>query len=305
MSDHDPLVLVVDDDPAVRNSVIECLKDLGIRTAAADNGRAALDAFHENRPDLVLLDLRLPELDGLSVLKAIRRTSADATVIVASGKGLMADVIEALRLGAFDYITKPIHDLAVLEHSVQRALERLRLKRENEQYRTHLEEQVAQRTAALAGANQSLEAKNVALQEILATIEAERRKVGQQVHTNVERVILPVLRSLKAGLGRQQQRAIEQVEQGLEEIVSPFVDKVSRDVAALTPTELRICAFVRRGLAVKEIADVEHLSPETIAAHRRSIRRKLGIAHRKVNLATYLQSVLTQPDSPPVPSNGA
>lgn len=298
MSEREPLVLVIDDETAVRQSVVECLTDLGIRTTSATDGRAGLDAFRREQPDLVLLDLRLPEMDGLEVLKAIRSVSTDASVIVVSGRGLMPDAIEALRLGAVDYLTKPIHDLAVLEHSVRRALERIRLVRENERYRNHLEEEVARRTAELDQANRSLEAKNVALQEVLASIEAERRKVGQQVHTNVERVILPLLRSLKMGVGRPQQRVIEQVEHGLDEIVSPFVDKVSRDVGSLTPTELRVCAFIRRGLAVKEIAEVEHLSPETIAAHRRSIRRKLGIANRKVNLTSYLQSIFTDPGDP-------
>lgn len=296
MSEREPLVLVIDDEPAVRGSIVECLKDMDIRTVAADDGAVGLDLYHSEKPDLVLLDLRLPGMDGLDVLKAIRRTSPDASVIVVSGKGMMPDAIAALRLGAVDYLTKPIHDLVVLEHSVKRALERMRLMRENDRYRNHLEDEVARRTAQLDNANRALEAKNVALHEVLESIETERRKVGQQVHKNVERVIMPVLRSLKVGLSRQQQRAIEQVEQGLEEIVSPFVDKVSRDVASLTPTELRVCAFIRRGLAVKEIAEVEHLSPETIAAHRRNIRRKLGIANRKVNLTSYLQTVFSDPE---------
>lgn len=291
MSETDSLVLVIDDEPAVRNSIVECLRDIGIKTVTAATGRAGLEAFHREKPDLVLLDLRLPEMDGLEVLKSIRALSPESSVIVVSGKGMMPDAIGALRLGAVDYLTKPIHDLVVLEHSVHRALDQIRLTRENVRYRDHLEEEVAKQTAELDNANRALEAKNVALREVLASIEAERRKVGQQVYTNVERVILPVLRSLKLGLSRQQQRAIEQIEQGLEEIVSPFIDKVSRDVATLSPTELRICAFIRRGLAVKEIAEVEHLSPETIAAHRRSIRRKLGIANRKVNLTSYLQTV--------------
>src|SRR5262245_14180719 len=102
MPDREPLVLVIDDETAVRQSVVECLADMGIRTAVATDGRAGLEAFHRERPDLVLLDLRLPELDGLEVLKGIRKLSADASVIVVSGRGLMPDAIEALRLGAVD-----------------------------------------------------------------------------------------------------------------------------------------------------------------------------------------------------------
>ena len=68
-------------------------------------------------------------------------------------------------------------------------------------------------------------------------------------------------------------------------------------MASLSATELRVCALVKRGLAVKEIAELEHLSPETVAAHRRSIRRKLGIAHTKINLTTYLQTAFHATDT--------
>lgn len=294
MSNNDrPLVLVVEDEASIRKSVAAFLTDSGIRVTTASDGNEGLATFTEQTPDLVVLDLRMPGLDGLELLKAIRQRSPDAAVIVMSGKGEMRDAIEALRLGAADYLKKPIHDLSVLEHSVRRTLEYVRLREENRRYRDHLEEEVKLRTAQLANANQSLEAKNIALREVLETIEKERQKIGQQVYKNVERVILPLLHGLGQGLSRQQQRSIEQIERSLEEIVSPFIDKVSRDVASLTPTELRVCAFIKRGLAVKEIAELEHLSPETVAAHRRNIRRKLGIANQKVNLSTYLQSVFT------------
>jgi DNA-binding NarL/FixJ family response regulator len=291
MERETPLILAIEDEASVRKSILNYLADSGMETIGATDGPEGVELFDRHQPDVVLLDLRLPALDGLDVLKQIRAISPDAAVIVVSGKGLMDDAIKALRLGAWDYLTKPIHDLAVLGHSISRALERIKLIRENERYRDHLEEEVKLRTAELDNANRSLEAKNVALHEVLQSIEAERKKVGKQVQKNVERVILPQLRTLNQGLSRQQQRALEQIQHGLEEIVSPFIDKVSRDVASLTSTELRVCAFIKRGLAVKEIAELEHLSPETVSAHRRNIRRKLGIANQKVNLTTYLQTV--------------
>jgi PAS domain S-box-containing protein len=148
---------------------------------------------------------------------------------------------------------------------------------------------------ALENANRSLETKNIALQEILANIEAERDKIGQWVNKNVGKIILPLLQSLKEGATRQQQRAVDEIEKCLAEIISPFIDEMAHAVRNLTPAELRICSFIKRGLGVKEIAELEHLSPETISAHRRNIRRKLQIAHRKVNLTSYLRNVLSDP----------
>jgi PAS domain S-box-containing protein len=150
---------------------------------------------------------------------------------------------------------------------------------------------------ALENANRSLEAKNIAMREVLANIEAERHKIGQRINKNVGEIILPLLHSLRQGATRQQQRGIDQIDKCLQEIISPFIDNVDRAMTGLTPTELRVCSFIRRGLAVKQIADLEHLSPETISAHRRNIRRKLQIANRKINLTSYLRNAFS--DSPP------
>ena len=126
------------------------------------------------------------------------------------------------------------------------------------------EQQLAK--VALENANRSLEAKNIALKEVLANIETERGKIGQRVTKNVEEMILPLLQSLKQGATRRQRRAIDQIENCLREIVSPFIDELARAVNSLTPTEIRVCTYIKRGLAVKEIAELEHLSPETISA---------------------------------------
>lgn len=148
---------------------------------------------------------------------------------------------------------------------------------------------------ALANANRMLEARHAAMQEVLASIQAERTKFGTQVNKNVEEVILPLLQSLRQGATLRQQRAIGQIENCLREIVSPFLDNVAQAVKGLTPKELRVCSFIRQGLTAKQIADLEYVSPETIAAHRRNIRRKLQIAHRKINLTSYLRDAF--PDS--------
>ena len=105
----------------------------------AENGQQALALYEKKSPDLIICDLRMPVMDGLSLLRRIMELTDEVPVIVVSGAGVMTDVVEALRLGASDYLMKPIVDLGVLEHSVERALERSFLVKENYRYRVELE----------------------------------------------------------------------------------------------------------------------------------------------------------------------
>ena len=132
-------ILTIDDEYVLRQSIVAYLEDSGFTVYEGENGRDGLDVFRREKPDLVLTDLQMPEMGGLEVLAAITEEAPETPVIVISGAGGMNDVIEALRLGAWDYLTKPVTDLAVLEHAVCKALERGRLIEENKIYAERLE----------------------------------------------------------------------------------------------------------------------------------------------------------------------
>jgi sigma-B regulation protein RsbU (phosphoserine phosphatase) len=134
-----PHILVIDDDDALRESLVAYLDDSGFAVSQAGNGREGIERFRSNSPDLILCDLRMPEMDGLQVLEQVKRESPEMPFIIVSGAGVLGDVIDALRLGAWDYITKPVQDMAMLEHAVRKSLERARLVRENRIYRDKLE----------------------------------------------------------------------------------------------------------------------------------------------------------------------
>lgn len=138
---HNPSakLLIIDDDEAVRTSLAAYLEDSGFTVEQAGNGHQGLGLFEHERPDLVICDLRMPQIDGLELIRRIGELDNPAPVIVVSGAGVMTDVVEALRLGAADYLIKPLEDLAVLEHSIRRALDRARLRRENAIYSERLE----------------------------------------------------------------------------------------------------------------------------------------------------------------------
>jgi DNA-binding NtrC family response regulator len=125
-------LLLVDDDPAILDVLGRFLDRQGYEVLTESTGQGALRAWDEDLPDLVLLDLRLPDTDDLSVLEAL--CERDATVILLTGHGNIDLAVEAMRLGAENFLTKPV-ELDHLGAVVERALERVRLVRENERLR--------------------------------------------------------------------------------------------------------------------------------------------------------------------------
>jgi phosphoserine phosphatase RsbU/P len=142
-------ILIIDDDAAVRDMLALYLRSQGYATATAVDGAAGVERCVERRPDLVLCDLRMPGMNGLEVMAALKIEFPDLPAIVVSGTGDLGDAIQAVKLGAWDFITKPIEDFAVLDHAIGRALERARLLAENLAYRQHLEAANAKLEATL------------------------------------------------------------------------------------------------------------------------------------------------------------
>jgi DNA-binding response OmpR family regulator len=99
-------ILVVDDEPTLRETLVDALEADGFRVVAAADGRAALERFRAEKPDLVLLDLMLPELSGIEVCRIIRRESG-VPIVMLTAKDSELDKVVGLELGADDYVTKP------------------------------------------------------------------------------------------------------------------------------------------------------------------------------------------------------
>jgi DNA-binding NtrC family response regulator len=131
-------ILVVDDEPDIRQTVKEVLEDEGFVVSVAESAAAAREARRRQRPDLVLLDIWMPDLDGISLLREwSERGGLPCPIIMMSGHGTVETAVEATRLGAWDFIEKPIA-LAKLLLVVGHALEAGRLRRENEGLRRQL-----------------------------------------------------------------------------------------------------------------------------------------------------------------------
>jgi two-component system, NtrC family, response regulator AtoC len=146
MNPAGPLVLVVDDDPTARRMLDVRMRALGCQVAMAATGLEALAAIERELPAVLLLDLQMPQMDGMEVLRALSRDGVDVPTIVITAHGSIDTAVEAMRAGAVDFILKPF-DPQYLEIAVRRALERRQLLDSNRLFRDAL----AARSANILG----------------------------------------------------------------------------------------------------------------------------------------------------------
>lgn len=134
------VVFVTDDEHVIRAAIIKRLIRQGHHAVGFASGEALLEALQHNIPDLVLLDLKMPGLSGLEVLKDVRQLAPASTVIMLTAYGTVQDAVEAIKLGAYDFLIKSV-DLEGVDVVIARALELLRLRRRLESELSHQENQ--------------------------------------------------------------------------------------------------------------------------------------------------------------------
>ena len=146
-------LLIVDDEVAQMKALCNTLKDQGYATTGFSSANAALAAMREQKFDLILTDLMMPEMDGISLLRAALEAAPDLVGIIMTGEGTITTAVEAMKSGAFDYILKPFK-LSVILPVISRALAIRQLRIQN----VELQSRVRKRTEELEAANQELEA---------------------------------------------------------------------------------------------------------------------------------------------------
>jgi len=132
-------ILVVDDEEGILKSVVGILEDEGYKTITARDGREALQLYQSKAPDALLLDIWMPDMDGIEVLKRLQEIDEDSAVVVISGHGTISTAIKAIKLGAFDFIEKPL-SMDILLVILEKALEHRRLKLESKRLHKLLKE---------------------------------------------------------------------------------------------------------------------------------------------------------------------
>ena len=199
--DANLVLLTIDDDHYLRSSVVAYFEDCGFTVIQACDGQEGIEMATALRPDVIITDLRMPKVDGLGVVDAIRRMDDNLPILVLSGTGVLTDAIEALRRGAWDYLAKPVQNMMELELMVARCLERAQLVSQNRNYQENLEQLVGQRTAELRKLTTAVEqsANTVVITGVDGTIEYVNPKFTQTSGYSREEALGNNLRFLKSG----------------------------------------------------------------------------------------------------------
>ena len=156
-------VLVVDDEELIRLNFRCCLEDAGYQVLTAADGAEGLSLLSSEQPDVVLTDLKMPKMDGIAFIEQARLINADIPLIVISGAGTVHDAVEAIRKGAWDYLTKPVQHPDEFGHVIKRNLQRAQLNIESRYHHRRLEEMVAERTHELQFTRFSVECASDAI----------------------------------------------------------------------------------------------------------------------------------------------
>jgi diguanylate cyclase (GGDEF)-like protein/PAS domain S-box-containing protein len=150
MNSENSTVLVVDDEHSIRTLLVQFLRRQGHQVRSAENGQAGLDILAAGSVDLVLLDMMMPGMTGIEVLRRIKANPAvqDVPVVIVSSESDVANIAACIKLGAEDYVPKPF-DPVILEARVSACLERRSLRKQERAYQAELERRIAERTKAL------------------------------------------------------------------------------------------------------------------------------------------------------------
>lgn len=293
-------ILIVDDEPIVCELLEAMASSLGIKAKSITRSLKVMDEVRNTFYNLVLLDVFMPERSGFELIPDIQKASSDTKIIIITGRADKEVAIKALRLGAFDFLEKPIN-MELLSYSVNRALHIQETELEYKKTRETLEHSqvdLLDHKEKLEDLNRRLIQTNQALTVLAQNIAREREETEKRIVLKTRSLIIPIIERLQhdKNLKRYEAELIMLVKH-LEDLTSGLAAD-TKIATSLSFSELRIASLIKNGLTTEEIAKHLHISPSTIKTHRKNIRRKLGINNRQQNLRNYLASKLGEGSGP-------
>jgi DNA-binding NarL/FixJ family response regulator len=298
-------ILIVDDEASIRSLLKRLLERNGYVCVLASDARDAKRIMEDEHLDLILCDIQMPEESGLELALYVTSEYPDVAIVMVTVIGNQETVKTLLGMGVYGYILKPFDENQLLI-SVANALRRRELEMQQRSYRQDLERTVRERTATLSRMNgalkkseselkaqkKELEEANSALRVLLKKREEDKSELEKNILTSVKKTVEPFLEKLKRSRTTNEQKVILSiVESNIKEMTSSFVKELSSAYLDLSPKEIEVSGLIKQGMTTKEIADILHLSDNTIMSHRYNIRRKLGLLNKKQNLVSFLHSL--------------
>jgi len=217
--------------------------------------------------------------------------------IISSGKGNV-DVSETLLQGKIHWyktIGQPLTDRTGKPYAAMFiGIDETKLKQAEDkinEYTNNLEKMVKDRTEELELQAMKVEQTNIALRVLMKKQEKDKNDLQEQIVSNIKKLIIPHFDILKGLLSKDNQYILDLLISNLYDITSSFSYDLSSEKYGLTSSELLIAGLIMRGKKTKEIAALNSISHKTVEVHRNNIRKKIGIAGKKINLQTYLRSI--------------
>lgn len=192
-------LLIVDDEPSVCDSLMSWFKEEGYEVEVAQDAKACLTKMAERQFDIYLVDIRMPGIDGLELQRRIKKIQPEATIIIMTAYASVESAVEALKQGAYDYITKPF-DPDDLAHLVRNAAERKRLMLESQKLKARLEESFV--TPEIVGKSEAMQkvmelVHTVAKTDATVLIRGEsgtgKELIARAIHANSNRRYMPIV----------------------------------------------------------------------------------------------------------------
>ncbi len=275
-------ILIVDDDESILFTLRIILENEGHQVITASEGIAALHIACTKVPDLIILDWEMPGMHGCEVCRQLKSDPATTAipVIFFTSHNAPTEKVTAFEAGAVDYLVKPYSRLELLV--------RLRTHLALQQRQNSLTAEIQKRTVELEEKNRELQETNLVLKRLLHEFEEEKQAASRIVQANIEQLILPSLTRITEVSSQQRRQLRDTLVSNLKKISLPVAGKGVEIYSLLTPTELRLLSCIRQGQTSKEIAESMHISLQTVATHRKNIRKKLNISGKKINLAAFI-----------------
>jgi FixJ family two-component response regulator len=260
--------MIVDDDELVLTMYEVYFRDLGQHVVACSSADVALTMARTFLPDIVITDMRMPGMDGLSLLTRLKEEQPCVEVIVISGHADTDAAIQCFREGAVDFLRKPVTFEAIME-GFHKAAKRVHLRRCDE-------------AAAVA--------PQTALEGMIDAHENEMSQFVRSIRQRLDTVVYPQIDRLVESID---DAAVVTELAFVKELIRsafPFSDRTGDTLFnGLSPLEVRICEMIRQWKSAQDIAEALNMSIYTVYDHQKKIRRKLGLLHKGTSLARYIR----------------